>query len=119
MLLRGFLDALVLVESCLSAWPFMWPLALPLRPPFSVPLDVAFLGFFALPFVWAAMVVLSVGVARQQQLACLLSIGGAAWALGAAATGKRQWIYSGYAFVYKQYSWVLFTGLACDGDSRC
>ena len=39
-------------EDCvLSAWPFMCPLRLPLR----VPLDAAFLGFFARPLAWAAM----------------------------------------------------------------
>jgi len=54
----------------------MWPSALPLRPPLSVPLEVDFFGFFARPFVWAAMME-SVGVTRQQ-LACWLLNGGAA-----------------------------------------
>jgi hypothetical protein len=42
-------------DCTLSAWPFMWPFMCPLRPPFSVPLDAAFLGFFARPLAWAAM----------------------------------------------------------------
>jgi hypothetical protein len=57
MVLLGFLwpvGRVVVLNDCdLSAWPFRWPLVWPLR----APLDADFLGFFARPLAWAAIVV--------------------------------------------------------------